>query len=414
MNTASAAPETKLLVVDDQEVNLRIVGSSLRKLGFEVFTASDGDQALALLGQNAFDLVLLDVLMPGRDGFEICAAIRANATWADIPIIFLSAAGDKTLIVRALEVGGVDYVTKPFNPAELVSRVRTHVALKVARDQLKQLAEDKDELLGILAHDLKNHLGGIKLNAHVLHANLEKHHDAHLTSLAANIHAGTDQMFAFVVEFLANSAADRALKLNAEPIWMDELSAAATQHYVEAARRKKISLIHSGKVTDPTGVDRNAVNQILHNLISNAVKFSPAGTTVHVSVETDPTGSAICRVQDQGPGFSAEDKKRMFGRYQRLSAQPTAEEPSTGLGLSIVKKLVDRLGAQMTCASRAAGGTTFTLRFPAFELEAMDASMIGSSDAAAYRVPSPDEKRGQRLNAAVASFNPKAITRPAE
>ena len=114
------------------------------------------------------DLILLDVLMPGMDGFEVCRRIRENPEWKDIPIIFLSAADDKDLIVRALEAGGVDYVTKPFNHAEMLSRVRTHLALKMTRDRLKQLAEDKDELLGILAHDLKNHLGGMQMSAQPL------------------------------------------------------------------------------------------------------------------------------------------------------------------------------------------------------------------------------------------------------
>src|SRR4051812_11385008 len=167
------APIRKVLMVDDQEVNLRMVGGVLR-LGYNVFLADDGDKGLALMEQHEFDLVLLDVRMPTRDGFDVCQAIRANPKWIDIPIIFLSADADKDMIVRALGAGGVDYITKPFNPAELVSRVRTHVDLKIARDALKRLAEDKDELLGILAHDLKNHLGGIKITAHLLQTSIEK------------------------------------------------------------------------------------------------------------------------------------------------------------------------------------------------------------------------------------------------
>src|SRR3954470_15280378 len=139
MNTNAAAHGAKILVVDDQEVNQRMVCGILGRGGFEVSVASDGERALTLLGQQAFDLILLDVLMPVQDGFAVCAAIRSHAEWRDIPIIFLSAADDKDLIVRALVEGGVDYITKPFNPAELASRVRTHVDLKVARDQLKQL-----------------------------------------------------------------------------------------------------------------------------------------------------------------------------------------------------------------------------------------------------------------------------------
>jgi two-component system sensor histidine kinase/response regulator len=111
---------------------------------------------------------LLDLLMPEMDGFEVCRRIRQSPEWADIPIIFLSSADDKGFIVRALESGGVDYITKPFNHAELVTRVRTHLALKRARDELKQLAEDRDELLGTLTHDLKNHLGGMDLSVQLL------------------------------------------------------------------------------------------------------------------------------------------------------------------------------------------------------------------------------------------------------
>jgi two-component system, sensor histidine kinase and response regulator len=377
----AATQGKRVLMVDDQEINLRTVGGILR-LGFNVSLADDGDKALALMEANSFDLVLLDVRMPTRDGFDICQAIRANPLWSDIPIIFLSADNDKDLIVRALEAGGVDYITKPFNSAELVSRVRTHIALKVARDELRQLAEDKDELLGILTHDLKNHLSGIKISAQVLHGKLEKEGDAGSAAMAANIHTGTDQMFAFVVEFLANCAADRGFNVKASPIWLDELSAAATRHYEEAARRKRITLAHRGKVTDPTSTDQSAVKQILHNLISNAVKFSPAGATVRVSVETDAEGAAVWRVQDEGPGFTAEDRSAMFRRYQRLSAQPTAEEPSTGLGLSIVKKLVDQLGGAIECESEPGRGTTFTLRFPPFALIAADDFAVGAAERA--------------------------------
>ena len=106
--------------------------------------------------------------MPGMDGFEVCRSIQENPEWAEIPIIFLSAADDKSLIVRALESGGVDYITKPFNKLELVSRVRTQLMLKTARDHLKQLAQDKEELLGIISHHLQNHFAGMEMSAQLL------------------------------------------------------------------------------------------------------------------------------------------------------------------------------------------------------------------------------------------------------
>ena len=189
-----------LLVVDDQESNIQIVGAALGKIGFEILPATGGIQAFQRLAVRRPDLILLDLLMPEMDGFEVCRRIRENPDWAEIPIIFLSSADDKGLIVRALESGGVDYITKPFNHAELVTRVRTHLALKRARDELKQLAEDRDELLGILTHDFKNHLGGMDMSAQLLRDRTEAMADPKLRLMAENISHSSSQMLAFVKE----------------------------------------------------------------------------------------------------------------------------------------------------------------------------------------------------------------------
>jgi two-component system sensor histidine kinase/response regulator len=362
-----AAPQPNLLVIDDQESNLKVVGTMLERLGFKSTLCTNAEQAIIRLEKGSVDLILLDVLMPGRDGFETCTMIRSNPLWADIPIIFLSAADDKSLIVRALEVGGVDYVTKPFNDSELLSRVKTHVALKLARDRLKQLAEDKDELLGILAHDLQNHLGGMKMTVQLLRRRAEKQANLGLEDVAANIQMATDQMFAFVVEFLANSAAERGHTIKIEPVWLHEVAAETVANYAETAARKKITLTTDGAASAPIAADRKALDQVLDNLVSNALKFSPMNSTVRISIEDDPkAGGAVCRVSDEGPGFTEDDKARMFHRYRRLSARPTAGEPSTGLGLSIVRKLVKDIGGLIACESTAGQGATFVLRFPTF------------------------------------------------
>ena len=148
------------------------------------FPPADGATALKRVALRLPDLILLDLLMPGMGGCEVCRQFKENPDWKDIPVIFLSAADDKDLIVRALDAGGVDYITKPFNQAELISRVRTQLALKTARDRLKQLAEDKDELLGILAHDLKNYLGGINMSAELMQRQIERFKDERLTQLS--------------------------------------------------------------------------------------------------------------------------------------------------------------------------------------------------------------------------------------
>jgi two-component system sensor histidine kinase/response regulator len=363
MSTESTS--ARILVVDDQETNVQVLGSMLGQLGYEIVPVITGEQALRRLAAYPADLILLDVLMPEMDGFEVCHRIRSQPKLAEIPIIFLSAADDKTFIVRALEAGAVDYVTKPFNQAELISRVRTHLALKLARDRLRQLAEDKDELLGILAHDLKNHLGGMQMSAQLMHDRASALGDDRLKRTSGNILDASNQMFSFVKEFLANAAADRGLALNPEAVSLSEAAAAAIQRYSEAAQRKSIRFHQEFPLETPLVLaDQGALDQVIDNLVSNAVKFSPPDKSIWLSIGSAAGGILECRVRDEGPGCDAGDLANMFARYRRLSARPTAGEPSTGLGLSIAKRHVDAMNGTLHCESEPGMGATFVLRLP--------------------------------------------------
>jgi len=360
------SPSVRILVVDDQQANVQVLGGMLGQLGFEIVPVTSGEQALQRLAARPADLILLDALMPGMDGFEVCRKIREQPALAEIPIIFLSAADDKAFIVRALEAGAVDYVTKPFNQTELISRVRTHLALKVARDRLKRIAEDKDELLGILAHDLKNHLGGMQMSAQLLHDRASQLSDSRLSRMSANILNGSNQMFSFVKEFLANVAADRGFTLNIETVSLPGAAAAAVQRYTEAAARKYLTIVEDYPPDVPLVLaDQSGLDQVIDNLVSNAVKFSPSDKTIWVSIAVAADGRVEFRIKDEGPGCDATDHAHMFARYRRLSARPTAGEPSTGLGLSIVKHYVDAMGGTIACESELGHGATFILRLPA-------------------------------------------------
>ena len=226
----------RILVVDDQVTNIQIVGSILGSLDHEIIPASDGATAFKRLALRKPDLILLDLLMPDMDGCEVCFQLKQNREWRDIPVVFLSAADDKDLIVRAFEVGGVDYITKPFNHAELISRVRTQLALKNARDRLRQLAEDKDELLGILAHDLKNHVGGMKMSAELMQRQIERFNDEKLNKLSNNILRSSSQLLAFVKEFLANAAADYGFVPKLAPVNFTNVVSNVIQQHLVAAK----------------------------------------------------------------------------------------------------------------------------------------------------------------------------------
>ncbi len=365
-DSSSKAAPARILVVDDRPENVRVLSSTLGELGYEIIPAPDGPTALKRLQLRPPDLVLLDLLMPGMDGCEVCRRIREMPEHADIPVIFLSAADEKGMIVKALDSGAMDFVTKPFHPAELVRRVQTHLALKMARDRLRQLAEDKDELLGILAHDLKNALGSVLMTSQLLADRTSG--DDRLHPLCSHIVESTERTLQFVRQFLANAAAERAGSTEFVPVKPAALLAEVLLQYQRAAERKDLRFVGPellGDVAERTLVSEPAaMRQILDNLLSNAVKFSPPGRAIYLGVEGTPE-AVLCRIRDEGPGFTPEDRQRLFRRYQRLSARPTGGEPSTGLGLSIAHRLSLRLGGSLDCESRPGAGTTFTLRLPA-------------------------------------------------
>jgi two-component system sensor histidine kinase/response regulator len=355
---------SRIRVVDDQPANIQILGSMLGAQGHEIVPASDGITALKRIALRPPDLILLDLLMPVMDGFEVCRQIKAEPNWREIPVIFLSAADDKELIVRALDAGGIDFITKPFSHAELLCRVRTQLTFKATRDRLAQIAEDKDELIGILAHDLKNSLGGMNMSAELLHARVSQYHDQRLMTLSGNLLHTSAQSLSFVKEYLANAASDQGFVPKLDVVNLVDAASRVIGRYQEAAQRKELQIQTDFADGAPAvTADSSALDQVLDNLLSNALKFSPPGKNIFVSVRP-ANGLVECVVRDEGPGFSEADKARMFRRYGRLSARPTAGEPSTGLGLSIVRKLVQNMNGEINCDSKEGQGAAFTFRLP--------------------------------------------------
>jgi len=356
-------PTHTILIVDDQEENLQLASNVLAMMGFNIVPAFNGEQMMQRLAAKVPDLILLDILLPETDGVELCRQLKHSDAWAEIPVIFLSAADDKNLVVKALEVGGVDYITKPFNKAELISRVRTHIELKEAKDHLRILANDKDELINVLTHDFKSHLAGVLMSASLLakRDNLSSDRSA---KLIHQICDSTQRMQLFVTQFLANQrATDSIGELKSLPL------AAVLQPLVETltpyADSKSIQLQVTDLKTAPrVRANEEGLRQILDNLLTNAIKFSPREKSVSINCRTEPDGQCLLSIKDEGPGFSKSDREKLFARYSRLSAQPTGGEPSTGLGLSIVKQLADAMRCDLRLISEPEQGAEFILSIP--------------------------------------------------
>lgn len=353
-----------VLVVDDQMKNIQVVGTMLTQEGYEVIPATSGAQALQRVAARLPDLVLLDVVMPEIDGFEVCRKLREHHDTASLPVIFVSAADEADAVVRGLEAGGTDYVTKPFNKAELLARVRNQVELQRARETAARILRERENIFSMVAHDLKNPIGAIRFSAQTL-AELRPEQQVTASELIQHIVSTCDQVVGLVDRFLTNRAQEAAQeRLHPTRISSDQIHdmLAAWQ---QPAKRKNISFaIKSQAAEKHVFVDLLTLGQVIDNLMSNAVKFSPLGSHIEtlVSVEED---RLVISIQDEGPGFRDSDLARMFQDYMRLSARPTGGESSTGLGLSIAKRGADRMGAVLAIDNRPDGkGAIARLELP--------------------------------------------------
>jgi two-component system, sensor histidine kinase and response regulator len=357
--------KARILVVDDVLQNLQVVGSMLRKEGYDVMPASSGAEALERVRVRVPDLILLDLMMPGMDGLEVCRRLKADSSVSQIPTIFLTASNEMEHLVRGFEVGAVDYVTKPFNGAELLARVRTHLELKLARERLREMNDEKNEFMGIAAHDLRSPLSAIKGYAEMVVEDAQALQHADLESNGRHIREAATRMAEMVQNLLDSNRIERGeMKLKVQPTDLASVLAMVVETYrPRAAAKQQVIHLENEPPLIMSLVDPNVAIQVLENLVSNAVKYSPAGKQIHVRLKRSAE-SVRCEVQDEGPGLSAEDQKKLFGKFARLSAKPTGGEQATGLGLSIVKRMVEAMNGRVWCESELGIGCTFLVELP--------------------------------------------------
>lgn len=367
MNSTPTEHGGVILIVDDMQQNLQVLGGILTPLHFEVMMANNGTAALQRAAVRRPDLILLDLMMPGMDGMEVCRRLKADPKTADVPVIFLTAADESGLAARAIGTGAVDYVNKPFNTTELLARVRTHVALKRTRDELHQIIAQKNELMSGMAHDLKNPVSTVRFSALMLREQGLNDDDPR-GELIDGIIESCDGALEFINHRLEQSARTAQME---QPVIEDVdvievLNFVLLQNLPIASRKDiKLEVDFPENENFTVRADHRGLNRVLSNLISNAIKFSPAASLVTIAVERKPeTGVVRVAIQDQGPGLQAEDHEHLYTAYRRLSAKPTGGESSTGLGLSIVHGLLKKMNGTIGCESQPGAGACFWFTLP--------------------------------------------------
>lgn len=363
----------KILLVDDRPENLYSLECMLMEENLEILKAQSGEEALKLAFQEELSLILLDVQMPGMDGFEVANMLKSTKRTRKIPIIFVTAISkEKKYILRGLDEGAFDYLFKPLDTDITRAKVKTLLQfyaqqkeIELKNAELLRLNEEKNYFLGMASHDLRNPLGNIITLSELIDEEIGHHFPPEHKNYLKVIQSTSRQMMDLLTELLDVSRIESGLAAShITTVNVHELLQECISTNKAHADKKQIHLNYS--LTDTTmtiNCDRFQINQILNNLISNAIKYSHAGTLVEVIVEQN-SASTIFHVQDQGQGIPEQEHKKLFDAFTRTSVRSTGGEASTGLGLNIVKKLIEGHGGKIWLKSDIGKGSTFSFSIP--------------------------------------------------
>jgi signal transduction histidine kinase len=384
------AAGARVLVVDDDARNVRLLTSLLSGRGFTVVAAPSGEEALRLLapaaardGGAAPDILLLDAMMPGLSGFEVCGRLRSDPLTRMIPIVMVTALNSVDEKVRALEAGADDFLTKPVNRVELLARVRSLLRVKRLRDEIEAARRDlavknaalrtlqahRTTLSQMIVHDLRGPLTGIMGHAELLRSHAGGLGDA-VSRPIEQILAASRHMRSMLADLLDVSLLEEnRLPLRLERTDLHAAAAATIAEHRALADRARVALEVAARAgadrPGPASADTGIVLRVLSNLVGNALKHTPAGGRVFIEIEPAAPGSIAVRVGDTGEGIPEEDRERIFEKGARREGQRFGTRHDRGLGLTFCRMAVEAHGGRIWVESNAAGGSTFAFVLPA-------------------------------------------------
>lgn len=369
------ASTPKILVVDDNEANRLLAQSTLEDEGYTVRLANGGAEAIAAFAADPPDCILLDVRMPGVDGFTACERIRAMPGGAETPILFLTALRDVDTFDRALLAGGDDFLSKPVRPSELVVRVQTALKvrrlglelrehydlLKKQRDDLMRIHLQKERLMAFIVHDLKNPVGSMDLLAQVLLR--DRALPAGARDSATQIRTEARHLTRMIMNLLDLAKADEGkLEPRRSRVDLGALVAAVFAELEVNAQGRKVRL-GSELAAPHAHADEDLLRRMLTNLVENAIRHAPSQSTVAVTAAAGPDGLVI-RVIDAGAGVPAEMRDRIFDPFVQVEGSDRhVTRAGRGLGLTFCKLAAEAHGGHIWIED-AAPGSSFVVRLP--------------------------------------------------
>lgn len=381
---------SSILIVDDNPQNVQVLGKLLQESKYEIEFATNGQAALEWMNIRLFDLILLDLNMPGMSGFEVCSRIRTNPDWVNVPVIFLSAESDRESILKGFELGAQDYITKPFDGRELLARVRTHLALKDSLEKLENLNKSleekvlertqklkevnemleatnlrlldldkaKTEFLNLISHQIRTPLNGIIGPLELLK---ETAFGGEIGDLVEILDISVKRLERFAVNALLIT---RLKTEKFEPTKVKIQISSLIGEVIDEAREKLQSgNIRTIRTDNIPGCYIFGETELIKNCIAiildNAITFSPQYSAIEINTFVD-NQTIICEIKDSGPGFAAGTIERVFDLF--VTGEDHMDN-STGIGLPIAKMIMNAHGGSITAGNDPEGGASVKLMF---------------------------------------------------
>lgn len=356
-----------ILIVDDNLTNLSVLFAHLRSVGFKVLVAENGHSALKRARLALPDIILLDVLMPGIDGFETCRQLKDDTLTRDIPVILMTALTDTDNKIKGFSAGAVDYITKPAQYEEVTARIHTHLTirnlqrnLEVRLKEREKLIEELDAFAHTVAHDLKAPLALILGFAEIIQYEYENLPQKDLERILGSILRNGRKMQE-IIEGLLLLASVRQEKIVFASLEMAPLVAEARARLAQLIDQRQAEVVLLAELPGVWGY-LPWVEEIWVNLLSNAIKYGGQPPRVEIFAQAEGDGTACFAIRDNGRGLTAKEISKLFVPFSRLP--PDSQIEGHGLGLSIVERIVTKLGGTISVESSPGQGSTFIFRLP--------------------------------------------------
>lgn len=364
--------EFKLLVVDDVQSNVLLLKALLGKEGYSISTAMNGQEALDMIGKEKPDLILLDVMMPGMDGFEVAATLKSQESFKEIPIIFLTALDDTQSIVKGFQLGANDFISKPFRKEELMVRICHQLSLVAAKriilqqtEELKKTIAGRDKLYSVIAHDLRSPMASMKMLLNTIMMSVEQDKmNPEIFDMLEMSNKTSEEVFALLDNLLKWTKSQLG-KLTVVPQVIDisELVDGVIEVMRPVAAIKNITIRLEKAERHEVSVDIEMIKSVIRNLLSNAVKFSHKDSEISVNVEASDD-RVVVSVADHGRGIKKEDQPKLLQEATHFTTFGTNSEEGSGLGLLLCRDFVRKNSGEFWFESEENVGSRFSFSLP--------------------------------------------------